>query len=490
MSSALTLATQNSTGASGREDESQPKILLLSSSLLTDRMFLYSDCLDRLVQGSRVQLWATSARNPRFRERAEAARATLEPFPEVKPFKEFPYNYLRRMNDFAWDFVQQSPSRISVLKHIRDKQQPWHIQMFKLPAWVVAKCRAEQPFENWLERKLLSYPRSPEAKARLTQDRPDLTVCTGPHRYDEPAIVAAARNLGIPVMALITSWDNLSTKNRPVLQYDGYLLWSEHMKQELHEYYPQTRELPAYVIGAPQFDVFFQERFEQSREEFCRAQGLDPAKPIILYALGSPNFIKEHYGAFDFAQRVAKGELGDVQLVIRPHPLFDNGKEAEMLRGISPRVIVQRTGESGAPLTARSQDTAQIVEWVNTFRHASVLVNFSSTVTIDAAICDKPVVNIDFDPEPGQPNQLLVKDVNHLWTHFRPIAESGGVWLVNNVDEIVHAVKSYLQDPSLHREKRRWIAQHVCGHVDGQCGERMAEAMLDFARKCRRPISF
>jgi len=36
---------------------------------------------------------------------------------------------------------------------------------------------------------------------------------------------------------------------------------------------------------------------------------------------------------------------------------------------------------------------------VNTFRHADVVVNFSSTVAIDAAIFDKPVVNLDFDPE-------------------------------------------------------------------------------------------
>jgi hypothetical protein len=46
--------------------------------------------------------------------------------------------------------------------------------------------------------------------------------------------------------------------------------------------------------------------------------------------------------------------------------------------------------------------------------------------------------------------------------------------------EMTEAVKTYLAHPELHREKRRWIAEYVCGYLDGRCGERMAEAILDF----------
>ena len=48
---------------------------------------------------------------------------------------------------------------------------------------------------------------------------------------------------------------------------------------------------------------------------------------------------------------------------------------------------------------------------------------------------------------------------------------------------MVEAVRAYLKDPSLHREKRRWIAEHVCGHLDGRCGERMARAITDFVSR-------
>src|SRR5262249_31673635 len=160
------------------------------------------------------------------------------------------------------------------------------------------------------------------------------------------------------------------------------------------------------------------------------------------------------------------------------HPLHDDGEMHAMFDEFHPQVILQKTAEMNLALNARSQGERQIREWVNTFRHADVVVNLSSTVTVDAAICDRPVVNLDYDPEPGQPNQDLVKDVNHAWTHFKPSAESGGVWLVNNPEEMVAAVRTYLAHPELHREKRRWIAEFVCGYIDGRCGERMAEAIL------------
>ena len=92
-------------------------------------------------------------------------------------------------------------------------------------------------------------------------------------------------------------------------------------------------------------------------------------------------------------------------------------------------------------------------------------------------------MNLDYDCAPGQPNQALIREINHSWTHFKPVAESGGLWLVNNPRELVDAIRSYLANPSLHREKRRWMAEYVCGYLDGQCGERAARAILDFCQR-------
>jgi hypothetical protein len=471
------------------------RFLLLTSSLLVDRVILYTNLVETLRQNGDVTIWATSAGNDQNSSIWNKTNVKVENFPEILPFREVPHNFLRRLNEFVWDYRFRVPSRMSMMRHVRNKQQEFLIRVLKMPAWFLAVLRTENLLENNVEKLLLSYPRSAEAEKRLKEMKPSVIITTGPFQYEQPAIFAAAKKLGIPTLAYIPSWDNITTKNRMLFKYDGYIVWSEQIKKELNEVYPYSKNQPVYVVGAPQYDIFKQSRFYQSREEFCDAQNLRADLPVIVYALGSPNFLKEHHGAIDFAKRVFRGEFGKAQMLVRPHPIHDNAELREVFCKFAPQVRLQQTPNAGRRLTERLQDEEQIVEWVNTFRHADVVVNLSSTVTVDAAIFDRPVVNLDFDPQPGATDQELIKDINHKWNHFKPIAESGGVWLANDFDEAAHAVKTYLKNPNLHQAKRRWITEYVCGYVDGKCGGRMARATIAFAnlsvqKKCERDVEF
>lgn len=461
---------------------SRPKVLLLTSSLLVDRVFVHTNLIETLSQYGDTIVWAVSRGNDQNSSVWENSPAKVENFPHVEPFKAFPYIYLRRLNEFVWDFRHQIPTRMSVEQHIRDKNQLLSVRALKLPARVLAACRAEQLLEDRVENLLLSYPRSAEAEQRLLKSRPSVIVVTGAFQFEQPAIFAAAKKLGIPTLAYIPSWDNITTKNRMVFKYDGYLVWSEQTKRELHQYYPASKSSPVYVVGAPQFDIFFQEEYYETREEFCDSQNLDPDLPIIVYAIGSPNFLQEYHGAVEMAKRIVAGDLGSVQMLIRPHPIHDNAALCRAFDKYAPSVRLQQTHNAGKAVAERTQDERQIREWINTFRHADVLVNLASTVTVDAAIFDTPVVNVDFDPQPGQADQKLIKDINHRWNHFKPVAESGGVRLVGNYDELTAAVLTYLQDPKLDREGRARIVRHVCEYADGKCGERMAQAVVEFAQ--------
>lgn len=484
---------EKNSGAGSASAESQTggqtrsrRFLLLSTSLLVDRVFRYTQLVPTLASRGDVTVWTTSSADHIAEGESPDIRVAVEPFPKVNAFREFPHNYLRRLNEYVWDFRFRPPSRMSMMKHRRDKQAEYYVRALKPLARILASLRREEWLERNLERLLLTYERSAEADRRIVESRPDVIVSTGPFQFEQPAILNNARKYGIPVLAYIPSWDNISTKNRMVFNYDGYLVWNERSRNELHAFYPATRTRPVHVIGAPQFDVFYQDRFHESREAFCRDQDLDPARSIIVYALGSPNFLNEKHGAFHLAQRVFEGHLGDVQMLVRPHPIHDNAELAEEFDKYAPRVRLQKTKNAGKELNKRTQDVRDVIEWVNTFKHADVVVNMSSTVTIDAARFDRPVVNLDFDPQPGQADQALIKEVNHLWSHFKPIAESGGVWLVNDFSELEKAVIEYLKDPALHRAERKWMVEHVCGFSDANCGERMAEAIFDFVENVGR----
>jgi hypothetical protein len=451
-------------------------VLILTSSMLTDRMLQYSRALETISEQLPVVVWALSADHPVAGPVWATRPAAVEPFPAVREYRELPCNLLRRINDDAWDFGADRRSRLSMYKHVRSKVSTPASRARRRFGRALAAVGMHRPLETGLEQVLLRDRRSVEAEERLRELDPCLVVSMNAPFAVEPGVTIAARRLGIPVVGAVPSWDNVTTKHRLVLRHDAYIVWSEQLARELGELYPRASDAPVHIVGAPQFDVFSDPRFEEPREAFCARHGLRADRPIVTYALGSPNFFAEDHGALEFARRVVAGELGDIQVLVRPHPLFDFTELDEKFAGLGPQVVVQGVHHL-------VQDVDATRDWVSTFRWSDVVVNLSSTVTVDASLFDRPVVNLDFDPEPGAPQQQLVKDVNHLWAHFKPIAESGGVWLAQTMDDVVVGVETYLRRPELHREGRKAIVRHVCGESDGRAGERFGRAVLTEAAR-------
>ncbi len=457
--------------------QAKRKVVCLSSLFATDRILLHSTFLDHLLPYIEPIILSDAVNETSFPKSHKYSKY----FQPIKLSKEFPYRLtlLRHFETYLWDHKRMSASRESHWRLRKSKESPLHERMMRLAA------KALMPFgvESWLEQKLeemLIKHGAPTGTLKwLRETKPDAVVAMYPFLESQMATVAAAKSLGVPVIAFITSWDNITTKSRMIYQYDGYVVWSEQMKRELHLFYPQSRNRPVTVAGAPQYDVFKQPQYQISRESFLNLYGLDTAKPVILYCLGSPNMIREDYGALQFVERIANHEtLSKAQVIVRAHPghLEKDLTELERLRRRFPLVVIQGPHRHWQKFPFQGEEA--IIEWVNTIRHADVVINLSSTISVDAAIFDRPIINLDFDPEPGSPNQRMVEEVNRAWNHFSPVAQSGGIWVVGSIDEMITATVTYLKSPELHGERRLWIANHVCGKVDGYAGKRMAEAVI------------
>ena len=459
-----------------------PSIVCLSSIFSTDRILIHSSFIENLLKFARPVIWSRAVLEDSF-PRGQVYSKYFEP---ISASHSIPYwlTLLRHFRDYIRDHKGLSASRQSHWRLRQAQVSAFAERMLRSTARLFASMHADQWVDQGLEAAVLRYGRSVQALKRLEQERPASVIAMGPFKPAQMSIVAAAKQLAIPTIAYITSWDNITTKTGLVFRYDGYIVWSEQMKRELQEFYPAARTRPVYVVGAPQYDIFTQDRYFQTREEFFRSNNLDPARRLVVYCLGSPNIIREDYGALQFVERVhGSQDLSNVQVVVRPHPgFFENGyTELDEIRRRFPGVLIQSPHRHWQK--AAFQGDESIIEWVNTLRYADVVVNLASTISVDAAVCDNPVVNLDFDPQPGAPNQELVKEINHKWNHFKPVAESGGVWMAEDMNGVVEGVKTYLKHPELHREQRQWIVRYVCEKVDGSAGKRMAEAIADIMGK-------
>ncbi len=87
---------------------------------------------------------------------------------------------------------------------------------------------------NSLERK---NPKYEYCKSQLKEYSPDLIFCTTQRSTQSISALLAAKDLGIPTVAFVYSWDNVP-KAMQVVETDYYCVWSDHMKQQVLQYYP------------------------------------------------------------------------------------------------------------------------------------------------------------------------------------------------------------------------------------------------------------
>jgi len=347
----------------------------------------------------------------------------------------------------------------------------------------------------WLDERYLDHIRTWEVtqqwRAIFLEKRPQVVVSTMlthaiKHQptSDLPAVIAA-HDLCIPVGTLVQSWDNLSSKACILpIWLDAVWTWSAFMSAELEEFHPRVPQNRVSVVGSPQFDFHLDPQILESRDHFMSGLGLDPQRPMIVIGTGTAVWLPQEPEIVSQLVGLLHHHLPDVQILVRLHPK-DHGDHwkpyTENLNASG--VVLQKT----SPET--HMDSGGFIppldfyrEQVNTLHHAAVVLNTASTLTVDAAIVDCPVISMGYDiiadsyfPE-GR-----AWSYNHS-VHFNNLVKTGGVWVVRSQEECLDAIRSYLADRSLHQQERRQIVATAAGTIDGQAGSRLANAVWQLAQ--------
>lgn len=303
-------------------------------------------------------------------------------------------------------------------------------------------------------------------------------------------LLRCARRLGIPSLCVVLSWDNLTSKGYMAARPDRLVVWNDRMKQEaieLHDYDPDDVE----VAGVAHFDIYQRPTDLLDRAEVCERLGLDPARPYVVFGTVSPFLFAYNRELGEMlAAATAEGRLGrETQLVIRLHPQSAGGgrfgdvlEAFESLARRYPGTVgldVPRVKTSGLQWALPQ---GEMVWLASLLRHASVCVNVASTLAIDAALCDTPVVGVGFDGAVRLPYERSIRRA-YDYTHYLPIVESGGAPVAESFEELLGLVNAYLADPTRDAAGRRRIAEEQAGQLDGRAGRRVATAIARFARR-------
>jgi len=315
--------------------------------------------------------------------------------------------------------------------------------------------------------------------AILEKYRPDV-VCLS-HLFDdsEISLLREAKKRKIATIGFINSWDKLTARCSLRLLPDKLIVFNKIVKQEAVEHADMPEERIA-VCGIPQYDQYITEK-PASKEEFCAKTGLNPAHSIILFATMGGAFSDSDWEMIDLLRFIIEKErpIPDSQLFVRFQPNdFINERELAKRPWLKYDLPGIRFGKE------RSVDWdmgfEELKHLTDTLANIAVLISYASSISIDAAIFDKPVININFEIKNS--TALKAPTFYYKTDHYQKALRHGGIRLIRSKEELVDVIKVYLRDPSLDREGRKRLVDEQCWRLDGRSGERVANAVLEALR--------
>ncbi len=338
----------------------------------------------------------------------------------------------------------------------------------------------------------LSKPLHPPAQIctpiYLQSHKPDLVIAsTAGWRLDRYLLREATLH-NVPTMAAIVGWDNPSSYAIRGAPMDYATCWSQLQKDEL-VYGSDWDPARVHIGGIPSYDGYFRKQWQLSKDDYFKLHNLDPNRKLISYACSFVHFAPNYPNVEALAKLVSSDALAEPsQLLIRLHPSHFQDKpkifaeERERIFALEkqyPNVHVVKPVALGGSLGYYGGEDMD--EKSSMMAHSDVLVTVYSTMVVETAVHDTPIVAAVIDIPGGwnKPRKfsLSLKKIGNWPTHkrFRD-AKAGRV--ASNEQELCDAINLYFKDPSIDAAERRKFIEDEITFTDGTSGRRTAEYIL------------
>ncbi len=296
---------------------------------------------------------------------------------------------------------------------------------------------------------------------RMRAECSGLVVTNLQARLSVPVMLGAQR-LGIPVVGYVASWDHPVGKGVIPPGLDRYVVQNEIMRGDLRRYHGIGPERVA-VTGWPQTDVYHRRRPFADYAAILGRLGLDPAKPVVLYAGNTPTNLP--YEPRYVERLVDWAAAGGHQLLFRPHPRDNQVAERFAAASGRPGMGVQEASYTDL------EDLATLLQ------HVACVVGNGGTILLAGIVNDRPAVCITFDE--GAPPGERWADLNLGGEHYRELIDSHALYRADDLDGLFAAIERALAHPDELADERSRVAAEVVGEVDGRAVERVVDAIVE-----------
>ena len=293
-----------------------------------------------------------------------------------------------------------------------------------------------------------------------------------PYHDQDGLLLRAAADTGRTSVTSVISFDNPTTRERMVARSERVLVWNRFNAQELLRAYRDLDDDAIGVIGAPQFDLHRRADLVLAEDDWRAAVGAPADRPVVLYGGGAPALVPGEPDLVEELDRaIDDGRIpGRPWLLVRRHPADVGDRWDRCAPRLRHGRVVLPWAPGGTPYRGWPSDDDTRLQ-MSALAHARVHVNVCSSMALDGAMFDRPQVGPAFVPGPAAASRRVARFYRQ--EHWAPIARSGGVDTVTDVDALVRAVADALRDPGARAEGRRRMLEDVLTYTDGRSTDRL-----------------
>lgn len=279
-------------------------------------------------------------------------------------------------------------------------------------------------------------------------------VSTSPFDLRENSITNSLLIHKIPGIAIIISWDNLTSKGVMNTNSGLVLVWNKPMALEYQRFYnPFGGQAAVRMIGIPRFDIYFRDPPSQN-SNLTGVPGINPESRVILFSTGS---LKHHscqnYIIDDLIEYAESRP--DIVILVRCHPGDDPGRYNHF-NPVKNLHFYQPFGEDPSHIPP--------VDFLETLHlqlmTCNVCVQVASTMFLDAAACNKPCISIAYD---AQPDMHYAGSVRRFYdySHQLPLHKALKKHIVYNRRELFRMLDKILAGRNVQADLRNAVKPFI-----------------------------
>ena len=313
--------------------------------------------------------------------------------------------------------------------------------------------------------RYLFNPKSLLISKIINKYKPKILITSSPGylNYDLQ-VINLFKSFKVKTACFLLSWDHASGLGYIRSRMNLYMVWGQNSYNDLIKF-SDVKESKIKITGPLHWKFHFDKKYEINKETFFKNNNFDINKKTILISLKSPTRTNINE-IIDFLKKLSVFKFEtDVQFILKPHPInfvkkfeidlnflkdfCDNNKNFFITKNfyssnnLNNENISEKNGDVNSQINYLDEENSYNL---NLLKHSDLMINFFSTLNIEAGIHGLASINYIYSDESEyrivDNRKNLYIDYNQV--HNYRLVKSKGTKVCYDFDSLLESINNIL----------------------------------------------